>query len=113
MEKRESPWEAAQRELLEETGYRAKLEKSSEKVVEYPFVWNGQVHACRTHFFLGKIVGDARPVSCSEKEVEGTEWLPLSKLEKEWGFHKQLCAALMPIVLDADSKKPAPLRKKA
>lgn len=112
VEKGERPKQAALRELEEETGYEAVLEPGCESILDYPFVWGGEVHACRTHFFKGKVKGNAKPISGQEPYLEGCEWVEVDELIKEWDFHPQLRDALLCLLKPAPSKIPRPLRKK-
>jgi tRNA(adenine34) deaminase len=101
VESGEEPRETALRELLEETGYVARLEPDFEKVVDYDFDWAGETHACRTHFYKATIQGEQGPITATESFLVGNEWMPLEDLQDEWDFHPQLSAALLPI-LNAD-----------
>lgn len=111
VEKGESPKQAALREVLEETGYDVAITPRSERVVDYPFVWAGEVNACRTHFFRGTVIGIPKPVSVAEKFLEGSEWLPLEDLKKEWSFHPQLRDALLAILSGGRQERRKRVRK--
>jgi 8-oxo-dGTP pyrophosphatase MutT (NUDIX family) len=112
VEPKESARAAALRELREETGYEATLEKGFEQVIDYPFVWGGEMLACRTHFFRGVTKGMPRPVSASEKFLEGNEWMPFEQLPAEWEFHPQLRDALLPLLTCEPQKTSKPARRK-
>jgi tRNA(adenine34) deaminase len=113
IEKGERPEHAALRELREETGYEARIDPQSESILHYPFVWSGEVHACRTYFFKGCTRGLPKPVSAKEACLEGCEWVEISVLLQEWNFHPQLRDALSALLTVASVEKPKRIRKKA
>lgn len=112
VEKGEKPRTAALRELREETGYDAELEKGFEQIVDYPFVWGGQTHACRTHFFRGQVKGTRKRVSAEETVLEGCDWIAVDTLAQEWAFHPQLRDALIAALRNEPAKSAKPVRKK-
>src|SRR5213078_4201983 len=56
IEENESPVQAAERETLEETGYRVRVSPASEIVLDYTFHWSGRDYDCRTHFFRAALI---------------------------------------------------------
>jgi tRNA(adenine34) deaminase len=82
LEPGESPAQAAVRETVEETGYRISVDRTSELVARYPFVWNGHTVACETHFFRATLQSNRNspdPVDDANYH-EGALWLPLQHL---------------------------------
>lgn len=91
----ETPAAAAEREALEETGYRVRVELSSELVVRYPFRWAWRDVDCTTHFFRAALLDQAAPpASVLDAEIEAVQWLPLSRLAEELGFDRFIFSAV-------------------
>jgi tRNA(adenine34) deaminase len=96
----ESASAAAQRETLEETGYRVVLASGPAHVAHYPYTWNGTLRRVTTHFFRASLVGgkqDGAPVHDASYH-EGVVWLPLAKLDLELGFEPAILAAVRTLV---------------
>ena len=75
MEAGETEIEAAQRELLEETGLTAKLDTSSTAVIEYPI---SPVATKQVVFFLGQVTGTPK---VRMGEIESYKWVKAEELE--------------------------------
>ena len=96
----ESPRQAAEREALEETGYRVSLEPELERIARYPYTWNGVARAVTTHFFRARLIGDKRgaePVHDASYH-EGVVWLPLAAIERELGFEPAILQATRALI---------------
>jgi 8-oxo-dGTP pyrophosphatase MutT (NUDIX family) len=95
VESGESPVHAAQRETLEETGYRVHVDETSESLLRYPFHWGGTTYQCATYFYRASLTDDAPPLPVTDTEYHrGVVWLPVPQLEKELAYHPQLSQAL-------------------
>lgn len=91
----ESPAHAATRETREETGYSVAVDGASEQILDYPFRWAGVDYACRTHFFLARLVKE-QPANVADPEhILGSLWLPLLEVSKAFSFHTKLQAFLL------------------
>ena len=71
----ESPWEACQREVREETGLETELEESLGET-SYVYVWEGVRVAKVVHFFLLRQTGG--DVNDHDFEMEEVRWFPLA-----------------------------------
>lgn len=87
---------AAQREVLEETGYAVEIDAKTELIVDYPFFWAGKNFECRTHFFLATTNDNAEIASLRsprlqrESYILKSEWLTTEQLFAALDFHPQL-----------------------
>lgn len=96
----ESASAAAQRETLEETGYRVVLASGRAHVARYPYTWNGTLRRVTTHFFRAALAGgkqDSLPVHDASYH-EGVVWLPLADLDLQLGFEPAILAAVRALV---------------
>ncbi len=73
----EQPLEAAQRELLEETGLRITRVIAPEPLVEdYSFRHRGKPQSKRVSYFIAEVEGE---VKLQVEEVREGKWIPLAK----------------------------------
>lgn len=95
IEKDESPWEAAERECFEETGYLVKADPRSELCLHYDFPWNGVTVACETYFFRAKLLTPSpEPRAEAEPYLIKTEWVAIADLTNLLGFHETILRAV-------------------
>jgi 8-oxo-dGTP pyrophosphatase MutT (NUDIX family) len=96
----ESPAAAAEREALEETGYRVRVDPATQHIARYPFVWAGIEVDCTTHFFRAALIDPALPPEPTHDAFynEGALWLPLARVEAEFGFHAAILAAIQHVI---------------
>lgn len=75
----ESPYLAAEREALEETGVIVKAYPEAEIVKVYEFTFMDQLYVTKTHFFLSEFFGTDNGFNAREREREifASEWVPL------------------------------------
>ncbi len=90
----ESPLAAAEREALEETGYRVTADPASEHVVDYTFQWANRPLSVRTHFFKAVLLSDEASPASHAGEILGVIWLPVTQAAKEFAYHLALDAAI-------------------
>jgi 8-oxo-dGTP pyrophosphatase MutT (NUDIX family) len=94
--------QAAEREALEETGYRVAVQRDSEHVVRYPFVWSGVQVDVTTHFFRARLVPDQlEPIAGSVHDAsynEGVVWLPLADVDRALGFDATIRSAVRQLI---------------
>jgi len=96
----ESASVAAERETLEETGYRVVLASGQAHVARYPYTWNGTPRRVTTHFFRAWLLDgkqSAAPVHDASYH-EGVVWLPLAELDRTLGFEPAILAAVRALV---------------
>ena len=96
----ESASAAAQRETLEETGYRVVIASGPAHVARYPYTWNGTLRRVTTHFFRATLVGgkhDSVPVHDASYH-KGVVWLPLAELDLRLGFEPAILSAVRALV---------------
>ena len=92
----ESPFKAAVREALEETGYAVEVDTSSELVVRYPFTWAGVELDVTTHFYSAQLCGSrASQGEYQRDEMHlGVEWLPLGRINATFAFDANILRAI-------------------
>lgn len=87
----ETPYQAAERELQEETGLRVKYYLSQDVLCEkYSFRWQEEDVFKTVHYFLAEVAGD---VVLQEIEIQASQWLSLQSAYECMTFPegKQLC----------------------
>jgi 8-oxo-dGTP pyrophosphatase MutT (NUDIX family) len=83
----EVPEEAARREVKEETGLEATLDKPLGEI-HYVYQWRGKSVSKRVHFFLLRYAaGEIDALDPSMRaEVERARWMPLGDAPRELGY---------------------------
>jgi 8-oxo-dGTP pyrophosphatase MutT (NUDIX family) len=92
----ETPEQAAQRETLEETGYRVLVDPTQTRVAHYPFVWDGTARRVTTHFFRASLLEPERapqPVQDAPYN-EGMRWLNLDEVPQALSFQADILGAV-------------------
>ncbi|WP_228840673.1 bis(5'-nucleosyl)-tetraphosphatase [Candidatus Protochlamydia phocaeensis] len=87
----ESPQQAAERELYEETGLKVKKYLSQEDLIERYFFKVRQQRICKlVRYFIALVEGQ---VVIQEAEIQASRWLPLSEASQHVTFKegKLLC----------------------
>lgn len=99
IESGETPEEAAIRETLEETGYRARLIDGPLVEIRYPFVWNGVTYDRQTTLVVGRLEAsefdDLGAVLPPRKVhdaayIRGAIWIDMEKVGEAFSFEKKL-----------------------
>jgi 8-oxo-dGTP pyrophosphatase MutT (NUDIX family) len=97
----EPPAAAAEREVLEESGYAVRVDSGSELVARYPFVWAGIEFDVTTHFFRAALIRPDEPPAAVHDVSwnEGVIWLPLDRLDDELVYHPAIRDAVRALAL--------------
>ncbi|KYG66911.1 cytosine deaminase [Bdellovibrio bacteriovorus] len=106
LEEGESPVAAAERECLEETGYRVKVLPETAFERKYDFFWNGESYACRTVFYVAELVEpwtEPKPVNDTNYH-KGVEWIQASKVREIFGYQKDILWAVQKLLKTAQKR---------
>ena len=95
-EEQESMAECAQRETLEETGYKVDIDQRSELIKSYDFFWNGQLYQCTTHFFRAKLAEQFTPPKGIKDASyhKGADWLPVANIKEIFSYDENILEAV-------------------
>jgi tRNA(adenine34) deaminase len=95
VEPNETAPEAAERETLEETGYKIKVDELSAIDREYFFDWKGDTFDCLTIFYKGHLTSPfAAPVHDADYN-KGVEWLDLSEIPSAFDYSAEIKSAIL------------------
>lgn len=100
VESGETPREAAEREVLEETGYVVLADAGSELIAHYDFTWNGVDLAVTTHFLRAVLLEPARAARTVQDAsyLEGVEWLAVGRVPHALAFDANILRAVMALL---------------
>ena len=90
MEAGETVEDTGIRETLEETGYEIKIHDEPRVFRKYQFEWNGNINNCETWYLVGELLSDKAHEVNDADYNKGADWVPLSELEKYFGYHKDI-----------------------
>lgn len=95
--------QAAARECLEETGYAVRILEETAFVRKYDFLWNGNMHACHTTFYVGVLDQEWTPPHKVEDASyhKGVAWMDVKKVPKIFGYHKDILWAVQKLLKTA------------
>lgn len=98
LESNEMAWQAAERETLEETGWVAKADPSSEILKSYDFTWNGTTYRCETYFYYGQLVQKLGDPLNEPSYHQGCDWISLSLLKETFSYHATILSAIEEVI---------------
>ncbi|MEZ0390691.1 MAG: NUDIX domain-containing protein [Pseudobdellovibrionaceae bacterium] len=100
IEPEETEIKCGERETLEETGYRVRLEKDSRLTKAYPFFWNGKNYDCITHFYRGHLDEVFHvPLPVSDQDYnKGPVWIPTGKIHALFEYSKEIHDAVAALI---------------
>ena len=96
----EKAWECAERETMEETGYRVHVLRDTELKKEYPFTWDKIPYDCTTYFYKGVLKDKFVPPSPVQDVSynKGAYWLPLTEAEKAFSYNTEIQEAVLRLI---------------
>lgn len=99
IEEGETPFQAAARETLEETGYKVELIKEIQIQRRYDFEWNGIINDCDTVFIAGRLLETEPSVPVNDASYhQGVVWISIDDMLKVFGYHKDVLESVESIV---------------
>lgn len=93
----ETPAQTAERETLEETGVRVRVEPSLDLVDRYPFHWDGTDYDCTTHYLAATLDEPFTPALGTVVDAaynEGAAWLPSAEGLAALAVHPRIAASV-------------------
>ena len=98
----ETPVVCAERETFEETGYRVRVDASSEIETHYDFNWDGNLAHCHTYFYRAELAQDfAPPIVVKDADYNhGVVWLPVSEISEKFNYHPLILSSVLALASD-------------
>lgn len=92
VEPTETAPECAERECLEETGFRIEVDPTSCKDVEYSFFWNGEDYDCLTLFYRGYLKNFLQQARSVDEPAynRGVVWVPVSQAAEIFSYSAEI-----------------------
>lgn len=96
IEPEETAPEAAERETLEETGYRIEVLPSTCLDIEYDFYWNGENYHCLTFFYKAQLLTPfADPELVRDQSYnKGVVWISLNEIDSVFSYSPEITEAV-------------------
>jgi 8-oxo-dGTP diphosphatase len=101
IEPEETAPESAERETLEETGYRVVVDPSSALDKEYHFYWAGETYDVLTIFYRAFLAdSNSKPSIVSDAPYNlGVKWIPLAEIGTIFSYSKEILAAIRELTI--------------
>src|SRR4051812_33035077 len=98
IEPHETATDAAERETLEETGYRIEVDAGTCLDKDYIFKWNNEDFDCLTFFYRGRLIYPfADPdVVVDASYNKGVVWVPIGEISQKFSY----CAEIRDSILE-------------
>lgn len=102
----ETSAQSAARECLEETGYKVRILEETAFERKYDFLWNGNIHACRTVFYVGVLDQEwTPPHKVQDADYhKGVEWIDVKNVPTVFGYNKDILWAVQKLLKTAQKK---------
>lgn len=97
----------AERETLEETGYKIRVLPETEFHRKYDFPWNGKIHACDTAFYLGVLDENWHaPTEVQDADYHrGVAWIDAKNVDKVFSYNKDILWAVQKLLKVARKRR--------
>jgi 8-oxo-dGTP pyrophosphatase MutT (NUDIX family) len=103
IEGHETAPEAAERETLEETGFKVAVDPMQSVDKEYRFSWDGEDYDVLTIFYFARLVSPLqRPVSDAPYH-RGVTWVPMDEIRETFSYTPEILAAIEELITPATS----------
>lgn len=102
IESGESEVTCGERETLEETGYRVRVEAATKITKQYNFFWNGLYYGCITHFYrahLNEVFHPPKIVQDADYN-KGPVWMPAGKAKAIFDYTPEILQAVLKLIDD-------------
>lgn len=103
IEPHETAPEAAERETLEETGFRVEVEASSGTDREYAFHWNGKDYDCLTLFYRARLTSPLQSPVADAPYHRGVVWIPVDEVRGVFSYHPDILDAILELLNEGGS----------
>ncbi|UOF00211.1 tRNA adenosine(34) deaminase TadA [Bdellovibrio reynosensis] len=102
----ETPKETAERECLEETGYRVRVLEETAFERKYDFNWNGEIHACDTVFYVAQLDEEwSEPKDVRDTDYhQGVDWIEAKNASDVFSYNKDILWAVQKLLKTAQKK---------
>ena len=94
IESNETAPACAERETLEETGYRVHIDSKCVTDKDYCFQWMGKDYQCTTLFYKAVL---ASPFQAKVSDADynlGVEWVPLNEIKEKFKYSTEILTAI-------------------
>ena len=98
VESHETATEAAERETLEETGFRVEATGSLGVDREYSFLWNGEEYDCLTIFYPARLVSPIQAKVQDADYHQGVVWIPRDEIAKSFAYSAPILEAILELL---------------
>jgi tRNA(adenine34) deaminase len=98
VEPEETAPEAAERETLEETGFKIRVEPMSAIDREYFFYWDGEDYDCLTVFYWAKLLSPLQDSVNDRDYNKGVVWVPLAEVKQKFGYNDEILSAIEELI---------------
>jgi tRNA(adenine34) deaminase len=90
--------EAAERETLEETGFKISVDPMSAVDREYFFYWDGEDYDCLTVFYWAKLTSPLQDSVNDRDYNKGVAWVPLAEVKEKFSYNEEILSAIQELI---------------
>lgn len=90
--------EAAERETLEETGFKISVDPMSAVDREYFFYWDGEDYDCLTVFYWAKLTSPLQDSVNDRDYNKGVAWVTLAEVKEKFSYNEEILSAIQELI---------------
>ena len=98
IEEDETAPEAAERATLEKTGFRVKVNPTSNTDREYKFNWSGEDLDCLTIFYRATLISALQGQVTDTDYNKGTYWIPAGEVPAAFDYSAAILSAILELM---------------
>jgi len=98
IEPEETAPEAAERETLEETGFKIEVDAQSCIDKEYVFHWKGEDYDCLTMFYRATLKSPFQAPINDADYHQGVVWIPESEIRTTFSYSAEILEAILELI---------------